>query len=500
MVQIDFSLKEAFSWEKFCASQKDQVRDWSLLPDSSRRFLEALNIPQIHPDCLSLSYTNTDAPLMGPLTTHDYHESTLDSLLTLWKQASPAILAMSELWLRWFAALLAPMGIAYLMWRLLSDYNSLNKKQNLHLFRIVVASKLALASAVVLATDMSYVYQYGAAYGVSLVLASAFLALLCSVLYKRASIFVFCLLMLGLTWHLTYRDGSFQFGGDDLPYNVPEGLYYDNINPLVQKLISHWPADTRTYSPETGATPWTPTGDARTGIPFLVNFWQEELTLHKVWATAPDQEAVRLEVSFPQSGHHVDQPIYLVLHGLSGGSQEEYIKDFVIRANAEDSTVVIMIARGLMDTPIRGWNVFHGARVSDVAASAEALRPALSEGQYLIGAGYSMGAIVLANYVARSGQGCALDAAMAVSGVLDGRYQAWNDRAKRLWQPMLTITLRDQFVLGKLGERYRQRLSKKQMLELMRATHISVSMIVYPVLSTITLRAPLTIYPYYSGC
>jgi predicted alpha/beta-fold hydrolase len=226
----------------------------------------------------------------------------------------------------------------------------------------------------------------------------------------------------------------------------------------------------------TKATPWTPTGDARTGIPFLTNFWPN-VPLTKVWVPTDDDEAVRLEISFPPGGHSTEKPMYILLHGLSGGSQEDFIKDMVLRANAEGSTVCIMIARGLMDTPIKGWNVFHGARVSDIATTISTIRNSgiVAESQSLVGAGFSMGAIILANYVARSGPDCGLDAAIAVSGTLDSRPQYMNERAKRLWQPMLTITLRDQFVVGKVAERYRTRLTQTQMLEMMRATHISVS-------------------------
>lgn len=128
--------------------------------------------------------------------------------------------------------------------------------------------------------------------------------------------------------------------------------------------------------------------------------------------------------------------------------------------------------------------MFHGARVEDAHLAATALRNALKPDQILAGIGYSMGAIVLSNYVARSGPDCALDAAMALSGGLDMRYQAFFERAKRLWQPMLAKTLRDVFVVGKFGERYRERLTKQQMVELMRATHISVSLY-HPVMNTI---------------
>jgi predicted alpha/beta-fold hydrolase len=79
----------------------------------------------------------------------------------------------------------------------------------------------------------------------------------------------------------------------------------------------------------------------------------------------------------------------------------------------------------------------------------------------------------MGNYVARAGPDCALDAAVAVSGGLDMRYETYFYRAQRLWQPILAIELRDTFIMGKWGERVRHRLSKEQLKYLMRATHIS---------------------------
>lgn len=84
-----------------------------------------------------------------------------------------------------------------------------------------------------------------------------------------------------------------------------------------------------------------------------------------------------------------------------------------------------------------------------------------------------MGAIMLGNLVARTGKESPFDAAVAISGGLDIRYQIDYYRAQRAWQPVLTADLRDKFVLGKWGERFRSRLTKSQMIELMRATHIT---------------------------
>ena len=69
--------------------------------------------------------------------------------------------------------------------------------------------------------------------------------------------------------------------------------------------------------------------------------------------------------------------------------------------------------------------------------------------QILVGVGYSMGAIILSNYVARSGKHCSLDAAISVSGGLDMRHQLNFRRSMRLWQPMLTFGLRDDILIGK---------------------------------------------------
>ena len=93
--------------------------------------------------------------------------------------------------------------------------------------------------------------------------------------------------------------------------------------------------------------------------------------------------------------------------------------------------------------------------------------------QLLAGVGYSMGAIIISNYVARSGSGCHLDAAMAISGGLDMREMLKTKRSMRLWQPILAQTLRDEFIVTKFDDHFRVRLSKEDHLKLMRASSVS---------------------------
>jgi hypothetical protein len=203
--------------------------------------------------------------------------------------------------------------------------------------------------------------------------------------------------------------------GIDLP-TIDEGLYYSPSNALVSAIASHWPESSRTYSVDNGATPYLINGDQRTGIPFLVNKVEDQEYIRVFVQNPFDEEYLALDIAFPFAGyetimktndkgehvfvHDSDKPVYLVLHGLNGGSHEEYVKDFVKRRRSEGSTVVVLIARGMMDTTVRGWNVFHGARTGDVDIASRALVRGLDSlataqerprRQILVGVGYSMG-------------------------------------------------------------------------------------------------------------
>ena len=196
---------------------------------------------------------------------------------------------------------------------------------------------------------------------------------------------------------------------------------------------------------------------------------------HRLWVKSEvDNEAVAIDIAFPTNREHSStKPIYFILHGLNGGSHEEYVRELVIRRTKEGHTCIVMIARGLSDTPVFGFNVFHGARVSDVDASAKAIRKGLAPNQMLAGVGYSMGAIILSNYIARSGSKCQLDSGIAVSGGLDMRENLNFQRSMRLWQPMLAQSLKEDFIMKKFDGRFRLRLTKEEHLSLMRASSVS---------------------------
>lgn len=249
---------------------------------------------------------------------------------------------------------------------------------------------------------------------------------------------------------------------------VSPGLYFDERNTLVKTLVDYWPEEKRTYKP----TPWILTGDARTGLPFFFNT-APFIDWHRVFLTnrGEDHEVLALDIAFPETGYNSSLPVYIVLTGANGGSDDAIIRDLAYRRTQQGSTLVVMISRGLMDVPLVSGNIFRTDRLTDIHAAATTIRRAMEPDQVLAGVGYSMGAIVLSNYVASYGSECALSVAFAISGALECRYEMYFERTKRLWQPMIAGHSREHHLI-KWGEYLQERLKKDEMMKLIRANNV----------------------------
>lgn len=343
-----------WSLENYCASQSGI--DFGSLPESSRLFLEGLNLPSVHPFCSedALPFRLDDVPPMGRLDHRFEGESIIQSLITGFYMVAPALLAMAELWLRLFAGAIGPIGILYLgMDDIKQGKPSLEKAGCSRTFPWICG--LTTASALVLLTDTLYVLNNGEVYGVALFVASVVLSIRAAFRYKLKRLGILVSVMVLLASHLVfdYETNAITFGDKADEVRVEEGLYYDSSNPLVTSIVQKWPEHYRSYTKANGATPWMSTGDARTGFPFLANHLPKP-EWNRLFLETEDEEYVSLDICFPESGFNSSNPIYFVLHGLNGGSDEEYIRDLAFRRIEEGATIVVMVARGLMDLPIRG--------------------------------------------------------------------------------------------------------------------------------------------------
>lgn len=223
-------------------------------------------------------------------------------------------------------------------------------------------------------------------------------------------------------------------------------------------------------------TPYFCSGDLLTLMPFLLFKGSKggKVPYRRYWvkvpvAPAPDgdggpakrpegedtDEAVALDIAFPPGGYRSDKPTFLILHGLNGGSTEPYVLDLARRGTREGHTVAVMVSRGLMKTPLRGDDSFHGARTSDVGCAVDALLHALRgestrqstpiESKIVL-VGFSMGGIVAANYAAKSKDRSGLAGAVCFSGTLCSEKMLADCPAARhslkVWQPALAWGLK----------------------------------------------------------
>ncbi len=393
-----------WSIQEYCARNSEATAAAWNYSKSTQEFLSLLDLPTRHPFCehndLESFFSMSGIPPMGPLDYRFEDESLWEKIVTLWLMVAPPLLAMAELWLRLVAGLFGPLGCVVLLHALLRQcpivmttktWESQQKQRQ----RLGMMCLFTIASSLVLMTDTYYVLNNGPVIGMLLFLFSVLLSVPICLRYSLNStavgIWILVLLAIHLIWDTSSSNSNsnnnnnstsvmdnVKFGNPEEQVRIPEGLYYDSSNAFIQTVVHHWPERYRTYSIATGATPWMPSGDSRTGLPFLINrlpspHW------HRVFLPVLDdkhnnhnrykknnnddddeeekeeKEYVALDIAFPtKKGFLKSQPLYLVLHGLNGGSNEEYIRDFTFRRLEEGSTVVVMIARGLMDLPVRG--------------------------------------------------------------------------------------------------------------------------------------------------
>ena len=98
-------------------------------------------------------------------------------------------------------------------------------------------------------------------------------------------------------------------------------------------------------------------------------------------------------------------PLLLVLHGLTGGSREGYVKGACAAASAAGFRAAALTYRGCGGLPLSSPSPYGASWTADVAVAAAAAREAWPAAAGLVAAGYSLGAVILAKYLAEQGDG-----------------------------------------------------------------------------------------------
>ncbi|CBF70977.1 hypothetical protein AN6555.2 [Aspergillus nidulans FGSC A4] len=126
----------------------------------------------------------------------------------------------------------------------------------------------------------------------------------------------------------------------------------------------------------------------------------------------PERTAMFSEDEFAALPSEDSKPMLVVLHGLSGGSHELYLRHVVHPLIADRGWEACVInSRGCAQTKISTGILYNARATWDVRQVVKWLRAAFPN-RPLFGIGFSLGANILTNYLGEEGDACQLKAAV----------------------------------------------------------------------------------------
>ncbi|OJJ52633.1 hypothetical protein ASPSYDRAFT_164090 [Aspergillus sydowii CBS 593.65] len=133
---------------------------------------------------------------------------------------------------------------------------------------------------------------------------------------------------------------------------------------------------------------------------------------HTLPSGLPERTAMLSEDEFAALPSDDTKPMLVVLHGLSGGSHELYLRHVVhpMIANGEWEACVVN-SRGCAQTKISTGVLYNARATWDVRQAVKWLRKTFPN-RPLFGIGFSLGANILTNYLGEEGDACELKAAV----------------------------------------------------------------------------------------
>jgi predicted alpha/beta-fold hydrolase len=115
-----------------------------------------------------------------------------------------------------------------------------------------------------------------------------------------------------------------------------------------------------------------------------------------------------------------DSPMLITMHGLSGGSHEEYVRHTILPLTKEGSgwTACVINARGCAWSKLTTPVLFNARATWDMRQLVKFLREKFPK-KKMFAVGYSLGANILTNYLGEEGDKCELSAGIIVGNPWD---------------------------------------------------------------------------------
>lgn len=168
-------------------------------------------------------------------------------------------------------------------------------------------------------------------------------------------------------------------------------------------------------------------------------------------------------------GSDDDRPMLVILHGLSGGSHELYLRSvlepLVVNENNPKGggwEACVVTSRGCSHTSITSTVLYNARATWDVRQTVKWLRKTFPN-RPLFGAGFSLGGNIMLNYLGEEGEQCELQAAIVFSAV-------WNNEVAakglgRTWWHREVYNRALGSNMKKLFERHVDQISKNPMID-----------------------------------
>lgn len=132
----------------------------------------------------------------------------------------------------------------------------------------------------------------------------------------------------------------------------------------------------------------------------------------------PDGGTMSIDWALPEDGLATTNKIVLVAHGVTGGSESQYVRNGVTVAQERGYRVGVIQNRGINGTPLTTPKPTHAGMSEDYAYILQQIKNRYPDAP-MVGIGFSMGGNILLKYAGETKEHCLLSALVTLSPPYD---------------------------------------------------------------------------------
>ncbi|VDB82928.1 unnamed protein product [Peniophora sp. CBMAI 1063] len=205
---------------------------------------------------------------------------------------------------------------------------------------------------------------------------------------------------------------------------------------LRELVLEHCPSLSSPFNPVW----WLFNGHMQTMYSALADFTQvDKVEYDRVFLRLKDGGTLGLDFTPPRSAGRTfsdDTPVIVVLHGLTGGSYESYVRAVLAPAITPASEgglgyrAVVLNSRGCAGVPLTSPSLYCAGRTTDLRSALLYLQTLYPKAP-LLGVGFSLGSSVLTKYLGEEGEESRLTSGLGLGVPWD--LLQMNDRLNNNW-------------------------------------------------------------------